>query len=408
MRWHRPAHAEASPRLRWIEFRGLPDLGPSPRSSAFLHAYDRQGRSMSTLSATAEAVSHVRRGRRRRSGDRPRPGADTRQGYGRRTWLDGRRRRGPRPRGRRRRPAALARLDVPRAASPRRCASRSSAPTARCATSTSTHEKRMHLIVVRRDLTGFQHLHPDARRRRHLARAAHARRRRRLPGVRRLRARRRARTRSAPTCASTAPPTCAPLPAPRPRAARDRRLRRRGSTRGRRATLRFAITRDGAPVDDRAVPRRRRPPRRAARGRPRLPARAPDDERRRRRSRPSSRARAATGCSCSSSTTAASTPPRSPARWRWPTPTTRAADHGHDVRVVREPDRAQAQQARRRHRDGQLRDREGDGRLRPGGGRARRARRRGRGRRLQRDAARPAAPRRAADEPTRPRRCAAG
>ena len=33
------------------------------------------------------------------------------------------------------------------------------------------HEKRMHLIVVRRDGQGFQHLHPDARRRRHLARA---------------------------------------------------------------------------------------------------------------------------------------------------------------------------------------------------------------------------------------------
>ena len=30
------------------------------------------------------------------------------------------------------------------------------------------HTKRMHLIVVRRDLTGFQHLHPDAGRRRQL------------------------------------------------------------------------------------------------------------------------------------------------------------------------------------------------------------------------------------------------
>ena len=30
------------------------------------------------------------------------------------------------------------------------------------------HEKRLHLIVVRRDFTGFQHVHPDARERRHL------------------------------------------------------------------------------------------------------------------------------------------------------------------------------------------------------------------------------------------------
>ena len=38
----------------------------------------------------------------------------------------------------------------------------------------------------------------------------------------------------------------------------------------------------------------------------------------------------------------------------------RAADHGHDLRVVREPDRAQAQQARRRQRERELRDGEGD------------------------------------------------
>ncbi len=38
----------------------------------------------------------------------------------------------------------------------------------------------------------------------------------------------------------------------------------------------------------------------------------------------------------------------------------RAADPGHDLRVLREPDRAQAEQARRRQRDRQLRDREGD------------------------------------------------
>ena len=47
-------------------------------------------------------------------------------------------------------------------------------------------------------------------------------------------------------------------------------------------------------------------------------------------------------------------------------PAGRARDHRHDLRVVRQPDRAQAQQARRRHRDGQLRHREGQGHL-PGG-----------------------------------------
>ena len=40
------------------------------------------------------------------------------------------------------------------------------------------------------------------------------------------------------------------------------------------------------------------------------------------------------------------------------TSSTRAADHRHDLRLVREPHRAQAQQARRRHGDRQLRDRE--------------------------------------------------
>ena len=61
----------------------------------------------------------------------------------------------------------------------------------------------------------------------------------------------------------------------------------------------------------------------------------------------------------------------------------RAADHRHDLRVVREPDRAQAQHARRRDRDGQLRHRAGDGRLRRRRGRARAAGRGGRGGGLQ-------------------------
>ena len=33
------------------------------------------------------------------------------------------------------------------------------------------HTKRMHFIVVRRDMTGFQHLHPTAERRRHAGRS---------------------------------------------------------------------------------------------------------------------------------------------------------------------------------------------------------------------------------------------
>ncbi len=53
------------------------------------------------------------------------------------------------------------------------------------------HTKRMHLIVVRRDLTGFQHLHPRMAARRHLGGAAAADRARRVPRLRRLLERRR-------------------------------------------------------------------------------------------------------------------------------------------------------------------------------------------------------------------------
>ena len=95
---------------------------------------------------------------------------------------------------------------------------------------------------------------------------------------------------------------------------------------------------------DRAVPRRRRPPGRAARGRSRLPARAP------RRRRPELRGRPRPGLPL---------PPVPAVQARRHGPhrgvhamstDDRAADHGHDVRVVREPDRAQAEQARRRQR----------------------------------------------------------
>ena len=86
-------------------------------------------------------------------------------------------------------------------------------------------------------------------------------------------------------------------------------------------------------------------------------------------STPRCRAPAATGCSSTSGTTVRCTRPSSP--WT-PTratnehrthPRRRARDHGHDLRVLRQPDRAQAEQARRRDRDRQLRDREGQGHL---------------------------------------------
>ncbi len=107
------------------------------------------------------------------------------------------------------------------------------------------HEKRMHLIVARRDLTGFQHLHPVQAAGRHVDDVAAAPRRRLLPRVRRLHAprrgvhagRRRARRRRRrPGAASRA--------ARRPRA-------RTATTSGSTASdgeLAFTITKDGAPV----------------------------------------------------------------------------------------------------------------------------------------------------------------
>ena len=92
----------------------------------------------------------------------------------------------------------------------------------------------------------------------------------------------------------------------------------------------------------------------------------------------------------------------------------RASHHGDDVRLVREPHRAQAQQARRRVRDRQLRDREGHGRLRPRRRQARGPARRRRGRRLPgrsscRRARSTAAATSITTSPrTRPRRCAGG
>ena len=80
-----------------------------------------------------------------------------------RTTEHGRRRSGPRARGRRERPAGRGRGSRA-AARPRRAARASGSSThaaRRCATSTSSTTKRMHLILARRDLTGFQHLHPE-------------------------------------------------------------------------------------------------------------------------------------------------------------------------------------------------------------------------------------------------------
>ena len=219
--------------------------------------------------------------------------------------------------------------------------------------------------------------------------------------LRRLQARGRARRRSRPTCASTAPPTSRRSPRPR------RRRRATAATTSRSTATatssRSRITRDGEPVEtepylgagghlvalregdlaflhvhpDAASGRRVRdrvPDRGPLPPVPPVPARGPRPHRR-----------------VHQEVRAADEPRR-------------AADHRHDVRVVREPHRAQAQQARRRHRDGQLRDRARDGRLRPRRGRARPPRRRGRGRRLPGGAA----DRRAGgagEPPTSSRRC---
>ena len=156
-----------------------------------------------------------------------------------------------------------------------------------------SHDKELHLIVVRRDLAGFQHVHPALGRRRHLDDVpldAHAR----APGG------------CSPT--SCRPPTArtATLGADlavagdvRPRAAAARRP----------ATAEvdgYTVTLDGdlvpgeeseltlvgqprRPAGHRpaALPRRLRAPGRAARRRPRLPARPPRRRaRRRRRPRP--------------------------------------------------------------------------------------------------------------------------
>ena len=115
-----------------------------------------------------------------------------------------------------------------------------------------THEKRMHLILARRDLTGFQHLHPtqgadgswsasvrldDAGSYRLFADFSHE---------------------DTPQTLATdlrvdGDTDLRPLPAPRPAAKSDRgydvRVSAEGAHPGQEAELRFTITRDGAPVE---------------------------------------------------------------------------------------------------------------------------------------------------------------
>ena len=246
---------------------------------------------------------------------------------------------------------------------------------------------RLHLIVVRRDLTGYQHLHPRAAARRHVDACPSTL---AAPGA--YRAYADFEVDGTKTVlgtdlfvAGTFTPAAAVAAA---RACTRRRLRRRAGAR--RATRRRG---------ERArVPR---PPRRAT-GHPRststsaaaaislhctratsrtrtsirLPARRPA----RSASTPSSRRPARIACSCSSRRTASSTPSRSRVGWhderrRAPRP----ADRGDDLRVVRCAHRAALEQARRRQRVGQLRDREGGRRVRPRSGDAARAGRGGRG-----------------------------
>ena len=122
-----------------------------------------------------------------------------------------------------------------------------------------------------------------------------------------------------------------------------------------------------------ALPRRLRPPRGDPTRQPGLSARPPGGRSARprgRRSRSSSASPACTGCSSTSSTRDGSGPPPSrcgsaadgeAAMSTERRPPSRAGHLRDDLRLLREPDRAQAQQARRGHRQRQLRDREGRG-----------------------------------------------
>ena len=178
------------------------------------------------------------------------------------------------------------------------------------------HTKRMHFIVVRRDMTGFQHLHPTETPT--------------APGRSPSRSPTRAPTACSPTSPSARSPTrspttspstapCAPRRCPRPPSAVDvdglRVAPHRGRDQGRRGVGAGVHRHPRRPAGRHpGLPGRQGPPRGAAPGRPRLPARAP------RREPPAVHGDVpdrghATACSCSSRPpTAACTPPRSPRR----------------------------------------------------------------------------------------------
>ena len=108
------------------------------------------------------------------------------------------------------------------------------------------HTKRMHVIVARRDLTGFQHLHPVAARRRRLGGPDRAARRRLAASSPTSRATASCR-RWPPTCASTAAPTCASCRTPAPAAVSDGgydvELAAADAHPGEEAELRFRVAR---------------------------------------------------------------------------------------------------------------------------------------------------------------------
>ena len=113
------------------------------------------------------------------------------------------------------------------------------------------HTKRMHFIVVRRDMTGFQHLHPTQHAGRHLVGPRHAARRRLLPRVRRLLA-----SASKPytladdlTVDGSVRSQALPAPAGAVDGRRPARRLAEGATQaGAESELGFTVTRDGRPV----------------------------------------------------------------------------------------------------------------------------------------------------------------
>ena len=139
-------------------------------------------------------------------------------------------------------------------------------------------DKRMHLIVVRRDTQGFQHLHPRMDRSGRWSTPVT------LPAAGSYRVfadfqRGGEKSTLGADLAVDGPVDWQPLPAA---ATTDRirgRLRGRAQrgrlTRGQRERARVRRLAQRRAGPDRALPRRRRPPRRAARGRPRLPPHPP-------------------------------------------------------------------------------------------------------------------------------------